>query len=103
MRRVLKGQAFIDPAVTKKVFCQLKKNPAGGESPAKRPSLSHRELQILSFLVEGNSNREIADTICLSPDTVKTHLKNVYQKLGVRNRSQAATVAIQEKLVRLSR
>jgi LuxR family maltose regulon positive regulatory protein len=55
--------------------------------------LSERELDVLRLLVDGQTNQEIAQTLCVSINTVKTHLKNVYGKLGVNNRRQAAAEA----------
>jgi two-component system NarL family response regulator len=103
IRGVLQDRAFIDPGVTRQLFHSIQQSALTGEPAAARPVLSQRELQILTHLVEGSSNKEIAAAVHLSPDTVKSHLKNIYQKLNVHNRSQAARVAIQEKLVRLSR
>ena len=51
--------------------------------------LSDRELQVLHLLSDGQTNQEIARTLCVSINTVKTHLKNVYGKLGVSSRRQA--------------
>ena len=53
--------------------------------------LTPREIQMLGFLGQGKSNKEIARDLSLSPNTIKTHLANLYQKLGVKNRTQAAT------------
>lgn len=53
--------------------------------------LTPREIDMLEFLNQGKSNKEIARDLKLSPNTVKTHLANLYQKLGVKNRTQAAT------------
>ncbi len=103
IRGVLKDRAFIDPGVTRKLFHSIQQSASAGEQSAVRPVLSQRELQILTHLVEGRSNKEIADAVHLSPDTIKTHLKNIYQKLNVHNRSQAARAAVREKLLHLSR
>lgn len=59
--------------------------------PGRDDGLSERESEVLLLCGEGLSNREIADTLYLSLETVKTHLKNVYARLGLRNRAQAAT------------
>ena len=53
-------------------------------------SLSEREESVLALLAEGRSNREIARALRMSPNTVKFHLRNLYSKLGVTNRTQAA-------------
>ena len=55
--------------------------------------LTRREIQMLGILATGKSNKEIARDLGLSPNTIKTHLANLYEKLGVRNRTQAVTEA----------
>jgi LuxR family maltose regulon positive regulatory protein len=55
--------------------------------------LSSRELEVLRLLAAGHSNAEIAEILIIGLNTVKTHLKNIYSKLGVRNRTQATTYA----------
>jgi DNA-binding NarL/FixJ family response regulator len=62
------------------------------------PTLSEREREVLALLGSGLSNRQIADELYLSVDTVKTHVRKVFGKLGVGNRTQAALVAIEEGL-----
>lgn len=61
--------------------------------------LSDRELQVLNLLVEGQSNPEIATTLCLSRNTVKTHVRNILNKLGVNHRIQAVVIALRSGLV----
>ncbi len=100
---VLKGRAFIDPAVTKKIFYNLKNSSNLVSEHKGRHSLTERELEILSNLAEGKSNKEIAQTIHLSLETVKSHLKNIYQKFNVHNRAQAIKIALQEEIVHFSR
>lgn len=56
---------------------------------AKWESLSDRERGVLHLLTEGQDNHAIADTLCISINTVEKHLKNIYQKLGVSSRSEA--------------
>jgi ATP/maltotriose-dependent transcriptional regulator MalT len=51
--------------------------------------MSHKEQEVLCFLVKGMSNTEIASNCSISINTVKTHLKSIYKKLGVKNRTQA--------------
>ncbi len=55
--------------------------------------LTRREVEMLGFLAQGKSNKEIARDLDLSPNTIKTHLSNLYQKLGTKNRTQAVTKA----------
>jgi two-component system response regulator DevR len=61
--------------------------------------LTGRERDVLRLLVAGLSNRDIGKRLYLSPDTVKTHLGNIYRKLGVEGRTQAVVVALQKKLL----
>jgi len=69
------------------------KNPnySLNEKTIKALGLTAREIEMLKFLSAGKSNKEIARDLGLSPNTVKTHLANLYEKLGVKNRTQAAT------------
>ena len=62
-------------------------------------SLSSRELEVLELLVEGQSNPEIAATLYLSLNTVKTHVTNILTKLGAKHRLQAAVYAVRMGLI----
>jgi DNA-binding NarL/FixJ family response regulator len=104
VRTVVNNQSFIDPEVTEKVFLGLKEGAkTSSDRDNFRSILSYRELEILSHVVNGMANKEIAAAVCLSSDTVKTHLKKIYKKLGVGSRSQAIKIALQEGLVHFSR
>ncbi len=69
------------------------------KNPAEAAGLSEREAMILEELARGRSNREIARTLFLSEQTVKFHLRNIYRKLGVANRTEAARFAFERGLV----
>jgi DNA-binding NarL/FixJ family response regulator len=66
---------------------------------AVRAGLSEKEAQVLAELAKGCSNREIAQTLWLSEQTIKFHLRNVYRKLGVANRTEALRFALERHLV----
>lgn len=68
-------------------------------STAKAAGLTERELAILSALAQGMSNAAIAKRLWVAPQTVKFHLTNIYRKLGVANRTEAARYAYQQGLV----
>ncbi|WP_245156117.1 LuxR C-terminal-related transcriptional regulator [Nocardioides sp. 503] len=59
------------------------------------PRMSSREIQILTLIVQGLSNQEIADAARLSINSVKTYIRTAYKKMGVTRRSQAVTWAVQ--------
>lgn len=63
--------------------------------------LTGREVEMLEFLRKGKSNKEIARDLGVSPNTIKTHLANLYEKLGVKNRTQAVTKASELRLYSL--
>ena len=60
-----------------------------------RVSFSLRELEIIQLLIAGKSNPEMAATLHLSPNTIKTHVRNIMNKLGVKRRVQIEVVAVQ--------
>lgn len=66
------------------------------------PDLSARETEVLTLIVKGMSNKQIAATLAIAEHTVKNHVKNILSKLGVEDRTQAATSALQRGIVHLS-
>lgn len=81
------------------IYFKLGREGSPRRSEVLNPSgFSPRELDVLTFLVHGYSNREIAEHLKITQNTVKSHLKNIYDKLGVNNRTQAAAEA---KLLRI--
>jgi two-component system NarL family response regulator len=65
------------------------------------PSLTSRELEVLKLIVSGRSNKEIGGELAISEATVKTHINSILSKLGVSDRTQAATTALQRGIVQL--
>ena len=68
---------------------------------AQRQQLTERERDVLECLIMGRSNKEIATNLCISEDTVKSHLKTLFAKLRVRDRTEAAVEAIRHGIVHL--
>ncbi|HEX5502920.1 MAG TPA: response regulator transcription factor [Thermomicrobiales bacterium] len=92
--RVARGEAALDPAVTLPVldaYRRLRGGAAGG--------FTVREREILQLLAEGHDNRAIAARLFLSEKTVGNRLSEIFQKLGVANRTQAALVAVQRGII----
>jgi DNA-binding CsgD family transcriptional regulator len=80
----------------------LSNPPAAGIDAAQtgETALSPRELQVLRLLVEGASDRQIGDTLFISPLTATRHVKNILRKLDVSTRTAAATLAVRKGLIR---
>jgi two-component system, NarL family, response regulator LiaR len=89
------GAVYLDPQIARKVLEHLK--PPAETSPL--GTLSHREMDVLQLVVRGLSNAEIASELFLSPNTIKTHLRGIMNKLSVDDRVQAAVVALRAGLV----
>lgn len=68
---------------------------------SRREQLTERERDVLESLIKGRSNKEIASGLCISEDTVKSHLKTLFAKLRVRDRTEAAVEAIRHGIVHL--
>jgi two-component system, NarL family, response regulator LiaR len=92
------GASYLDPIVARQVMEQLKPAVSTAEANAVG-QLSPRELEVLKLMVEGRSNPEIATVLYLSPNTVKTHVRGIMNKLAVDDRVQAAVVALRAGLV----
>jgi PAS domain S-box-containing protein len=71
----------------------------GGEAGTVNSKLTCRETQVLRLLAKGHSNPQIATCLAISPHTVKSHVINIFNKLGVNDRIQAAVVATRRRLV----
>jgi two-component system, NarL family, response regulator LiaR len=97
IRVAASGAIYLDPQIAHKVMQNLtpaRSKPSGGEG-----LLSDRELEVLGLIVEGYSNTEIGQRLYLSPNTVKTYVKGIMNKLVVSDRVQAAVEAVRRGLV----
>lgn len=91
IKRVAKGESLLDPALRSGVLDWVMRSVGGTETPAK-PPLTPQEQRIVALVAEGKTNKEIAIALDLSPKTVKNYLHNVFEKLGIQRRSQAAAL-----------
>jgi len=90
IRAVYAGQTYLPAAVAAALAAQMP-----------RPDLSAREVQVLELIVQGQANKQIAYSLGIAEHTVKNHVKNILSKLGVQDRTQAATAAIQRGIIHL--
>jgi len=91
IRAVHAGKSRIPPAVAERLASRMGS-----------PGLTARELDVLKLIVAGKSNKEIGEELRISEATVKTHINNILSKLGVTDRTQATTAALQRGIVHLS-
>jgi two-component system NarL family response regulator len=94
LRGVERGEAAVSPAMTSHIldeFARLGSGPDPG--PAELDELTTREVEVLQEVARGATNREIADRLCISENTVKNHVGNILAKLNLRNRREAAGFA----------
>lgn len=99
-----RGDALLDPGITRAVVERLARLPEPDPGDAARlAELSGREREVLLLLVEGCSNREIAERLVVSEGTVKSHVMAVLRKLELRDRVQAVIFAYESGLVRPGR
>ena len=97
---VRQGEAPISGTVAAKIlqeFRQPTQNAA--QDPEARQELTPREIEVLKRVVEGATNKEIAEALVITDNTVKIHLRNILEKLHLQNRIQAAVYAVREGLV----
>jgi len=103
IRAVACGAAWLDPqAARRRQTTGAPAFPVAAPEPADRSApempLSVREVEVLRLLAEGLSNREIAHRLTVSPETVKTHVKHIMEKLAVGDRTQAVVAALRNGL-----
>ncbi len=98
IRTVHNGGIWLDPAIAKRVIKTfVEQKPI--TTPVNNSTLTDRELEVLTLVVEGLSNQEIAERLILSTETIKTHMRHLMEKLSVSDRTQAAVKALRTGLV----
>lgn len=94
---IAKGGVIVSPAMAGALLDEFR--AAQVLKPEVDTGLSQREVEVLQLVARGASNKEIAKTLFISENTVKTHLRNIMDKLQIANRSQAAAYAVQVGIV----
>jgi DNA-binding NarL/FixJ family response regulator len=99
VRVIAGGEALLAPTITRRLIAEFARLRPRQVRPQALSELTPRETEILGLVAEGLSNREIAERLVLSDETVKTHVSHVLRKLGLRDRAQAVVVAYETGLV----
>ena len=103
IRKVARGDAWIDPAVAGRVIAAVSQLRTSASASDLEALLTPRELEVLTMIAHGLSNREIAERLVLGEATVKTHVARIIMKTGCRDRAQAVALAYQSGLVQPGR
>jgi DNA-binding NarL/FixJ family response regulator len=96
VRDVLEDRAFLDPKVAAAVFDHVR---GGAEGTQREATLTQRELEVLQRIAEGSNDRTIGESLHISEHTVRSHIKNLYRKLGVSSRAHAVAKALREGII----
>ncbi|MGD2101809.1 MAG: response regulator transcription factor [Acidimicrobiia bacterium] len=100
MRDVLDGGAAVSPAMGGKLFSAFRDLLRhSGAASIRRPELTGREIEILGLVGEGNTSKEIAELLFISENTVRNHVRNILDKLGLKSRFEAVNWAHREGLL----
>jgi NarL family two-component system response regulator LiaR len=96
VRLVASGNMVIDPQL---VVALAEELSAAADRDKKAETLTAREIEVLQLLAFGHTNKDIAEQLFISPDTVKTHLEHIFDKLGTSDRTAAVAEALRRRLI----
>jgi DNA-binding NarL/FixJ family response regulator len=100
LERVSQGEAPLSGAMAAKILAEFSRSDEDGAGESSiREELTSREIDVLELVAQGKTNKEIASALVISENTVKIHLRNILDKLHLRNRIQAAVYAVRQGLV----
>ena len=100
IRAAARGETLLQPEILARVLAHTEQTTQS-QSPEsnKQETLTQRELEVLTAVAQGNRNKEIALDLGVTERTIKAHLTNIYNKLGVDSRAAAVSVAMQKGIV----
>ncbi len=101
IRVVAAGEAYLQPAVTRRLIQRLQGGSASADKALKRPGLTARECQVLQLMATTATYKEIAAQLVIAEETVRSHAKSILSKLEQPNRTQAVIIALREGLITL--
>jgi DNA-binding NarL/FixJ family response regulator len=103
VRAVMQGQTLISPSMASKLIVEFNNLARRAEEKQQVPAprLTDRELEVLKLVAQGLTNKDIADSLYISENTVKNHVRNILEKLHLHSRMEAVVYAVREKLLDL--
>jgi two-component system NarL family response regulator len=100
IRSVWAGQSRISPSMASKLLSEFAAmSQRGGDAKAAGAQLTPREMQVLKHVAQGLNNKDIAEKLFISENTVKNHIRNILDKLHLHSRMEAVVYAVKEKLL----
>ncbi len=96
---VVKGEAAISPLLATKIIEEFSRQMKEAVAPPSVSELTEREIDVLKLVTDGAINKEIAASLYVTENTVKYHLRNIMEKLHLRNRAQAAAYAVSKGII----
>ena len=96
IKTTFNGATWLDPTIARVVLNGLGKNLSHYDE---KNELTEREIEILKLVSQGKTNSQISDTLFISMNTVKTHMKNIFQKLEVNDRTEAAVLGLKKEIL----
>lgn len=110
IQSIYRGESMIHPSIARKLLVEFSQGgpsskPSKGkkEPPRQAYNLSAREIDVLRRVAKGKTNKEIASELTLSEKTIKNHVRNIFHKMRVFDRTEAAIKGIQEGIIELDR
>jgi DNA-binding NarL/FixJ family response regulator len=101
IKRVHAGEVLFTQSVLSDLLNRSRRRPRGTSPPHEAPALAPREIEVLQSLVSGKSTEEVASELSITVSTVRTHLKNVLEKLGSHSKLEAVITAIRSGIIEL--
>lgn len=101
IKDVYAGKTYIQPSIASMLVDEINSKGEENKDLAKIKSLTRREYEVLTLLAEGINNKEIADKLYISEKTVKNHVSNIFKKIKVNDRIQAAIFAYKNNIKKI--
>jgi len=104
VRQIHAGQSLISPSMATKLldeFTALVRKDEELQDEVPTPKLTPREMEVLEHIAKGMNNRDIAEALFISENTVKNHVRNILEKLHLRSRMEAVIYAVRENLLEI--
>lgn len=101
--QIVRGGAAISPGMAGKLFDVTRQLLRHQELVgARKPTLTGREIEVLGLVADGKTSKQIGDVLYISENTVKNHIRNILDKLGLHSRNEAVLYAVRENLISLN-